>query len=100
MARVIHKHQLRNHGKTVVLLHRGSQWLDIQYQRGQLTMWVAANTEGELFENEFAVYPTGATVEPEFDAHLRTVQDEASFVWHIFMKAGIYNQQPKEQPYA
>lgn len=83
---VIHKHTLKTYEPTLIKLPQMSEILKVDFQRGELQLWVTVDQEvKDTFTAEFVVVPTGV----EFDDAELLYFDSAisdDRVWHVFMR--------------
>lgn len=85
--KAIYKYEI----KDTVCLPEGFQILDCQLQNGVPVFWALVETNKDWpKENiKFRVAPTGAGDLNDYLngwIHFKTIQDNAGFVWHHFMK--------------
>ena len=79
---VIHKHILRSVPHTKLELPKGAIPLQIDWQRGEVAMWVLTDTEQrELEERTFHINPTGQGVRGS--SYIGSAISDA-FCFHVF----------------
>lgn len=84
---VIYKYEI----KETVCIPVGSIILDAQMQRGVPVLWAIVYDPKQLGKRtlKFKVLPTGGEFDSDYLSgynHFGTLQDNAGFVWHYFVK--------------
>ena len=77
---------------------QGSGWLDVQFQRGQLCLWMVADTTWEPMKRTIAVFGTGNALPDDIDTgdypiyrYIGTAQQfGGELVWHVYEVMGEY----------
>ena len=84
--KVIYKYPL-NLTEENVIEAQFERLLDVQFQYGQLVAWAIINDRQPESKVLFKIFGTGWETEDFSGKCLKTLQDTAGFVWHIFVEA-------------
>lgn len=83
--KVIYKHILQITDRQTLELGANDEPLSVQFQGGNLCLWVLHDTNEPKVPREFAIYGTGHPVEQAAGDYLGTVQQPSvPLVWHVF----------------
>lgn len=83
--RVIYKYQL-DYGQEFTLWHvpAGAAFLDAQNQHETICVWAECDPNQPTLPVQFRIVGTGMSVDLEGWDYIGTVQQQFSFVWHIY----------------
>jgi hypothetical protein len=82
--KTIYKYTLAHVPQQDLPMPKDAEILSAQMQGRHICIWAMVEPQNDPAPRTIAVYGTGMFIEGEPGKHIATIQDNGSFVWHVY----------------